>query len=253
VARIRETELKFKSERRKTLRIKGIALDMEGTVVNVEPAHHGGWIGAAAEIGVILKGPKEAIEKVPNFSGGPDKEIIEQIYALLPGSPKPSEEEIVSFLKKKWAHYDRLVETTDLSPRPGFFEVYGKLRCAGLPITIGTAVELEKGLALLKRSGLDKFFLLHDIVLLTDVKNPKPAPDCFLETAARMGICPEEQLVFEDSPRGVKSGVAAGSPVIGMPVYYTETTTKRLTEAGACQLFPEWRHIEVGKLLASFS
>ncbi len=225
---------------------------MEGTVVNTEPAHHWGWIRAAAEIGVKLENPEEAIEKIPNFSGGPDRPIIEQIYALLPESPKPSDEQISSFLKRKWVHYDQLVEEIDLRPRPGFFEVYGKLRGARLPITIGTAVELGKSMSLFRRSGLDKFFTLYDIVLLTDVKNPKPAPDCFLETARRMGIDPKEQLVFEDSPRGVKSGVAAGSPVIGVPVYDTETTKKRLLDAGACQIFTDWRQINVDKLLASF-
>jgi beta-phosphoglucomutase len=234
--------------------IRGVAFDMEGTVVNVEPAHHWGWIGAAKEIGVEIKNPEEAIERVPNFSGGPDRPIVEQIYALLPGSPKPTDEQFAAFLASKWKHYDTLVETLDLRPRPGFFEVYGKFKCAGIPMTIGTAVELEKGLALLKHSGLDRFFLLHEIVLLTDVKNPKPAPDCFLETARRMGIQSSDQLVFEDSPRGVKSGVAAGSWVVGVPVYDNETVKQRLLDAGAQVrwIFTDWRDVNVDRLLESF-
>lgn len=232
--------------------IRGVAIDMEGTTVDTEPAHHWGWIRAAKEIGVTLQTPSLAMEVVPNFSGGPDRDIIEQIYALLPGSPKPTDEQLASFLKRKWVHYDELVQKLDLCPRLGFFEVYAKLRAAGLPITIGTAVELEKSMALFRRSGLDKFFTLYDIVLLTDVKNSKPAPDCFIETARRMGIAPEEQLVFEDSPRGVKAGVAAGSPVIGMPVYDTETVKKRLLDAGACKIYTDWRHINVDELLAPF-
>ncbi len=222
---------------------------MEGTIVNVEPAHHWGWIRAAEEIGVSLKSPEEAIEKIPNFSGGPDAPIIEQVYALLPDGPKPTAEQAASFLARKWVHYDELVETIDLRPRPGFFEIYGKLRCVGIPMTIGTAVDLDKGLALLKRSGLAKFFLLHEIVLLTDVKKPKPEPDCFLETARRMGIAPSEQLVFEDSPRGVKSGFAAGSPVVGVPVYDTKTVRKKLYDAGAFIVFPDWHEINIDELL----
>jgi len=235
------------------LKIKGIAFDMEGTVINVEPAHHWGWIAAAQEIGVALANPGEALQKVHHFSGGPDVPIIEEMYALLPDSPKPTEEEIKKFLARKWAYYNQLVETIDLRPRPGFFEVYGRLRCAGLPMTIGTSVDLDKGLPLLKRSGLDRFFLLHEIVLPIDVKRSKPEPDCFLETARRMGIDPKEQLVFEDSPRGVSGGIAAGSPVVGVPVYDDETVKQRLIDAGACQIFTDWRHIDVDKLLASFA
>ncbi|MBI1974764.1 MAG: HAD family phosphatase [Parcubacteria group bacterium] len=228
--------------------IKGVAFDMEGTVVNVEPAHHEGWIRAAREIGVNLSGPAEAIERVPNFIGGPDKPIIEQIYALLPGSPQPTNEEIKAFLARKWFHYEELLPAVDLSPRPGFLEFLGKLRSLGIHTIIGTAVELKQGLALLKHSGLAKLFLLHHIVLLTDVANPKPAPDCFLETAKRMGIDPKEQLVFEDSPRGVKSGVTAGSPVIGVAVYNLDTAKNALRAAGAHKVFTDWRDIDINVL-----
>lgn len=224
---------------------KGFAFDMEGTIVNVEPAHHNGWLLAAAEIGVRLTIP-EAIEKIPHFIGGPDLPIIEEIFSLAPEPPKYTPEE---FLELKWTHYDELLQKLDLFPRPGFLEVLGKLRCMGFRTTIGTAVELERGLLLLKRSGLAKLFLLDEIVLPTDVKNSKPAPDCFIETAARMGICTAEQVVFEDSPRGVKSGVAAGSRVIGMPVYDNETAKKNLIDAGASAVFTDWRQINIEKLL----
>lgn len=229
--------------------IRGVALDLEGTVVNVEPAHHQGWIRAAEEIGIHFADPEEAIEKISHFLGGPDSPIIEEIFALLPGAPMPTETQTIAFLSSKWRHYDQLLAATDLSPRPGFLEVYGKFRCLGIPVTIGTAVDLERGLSLLKHSGLAKLFRLHEIVLVTDVKHPKPSPDCFLETAARMGISPCEQLVFEDSPRGVRSGVAAGSYVVGMPVYDNETAKNKLLEAGAVKIFGSWREINVNQLL----
>ncbi len=224
---------------------------MEGTVVNVEPAHHNGWLNAAREIGVNLT-IEEAIEKVPHFIGGPDPDIVKELFALAPYPPRFSEQKFQEFMARKWTHYDQLLGTLDLSPRPGFLEVLGKFRSMGIRTTIGTAVELERGLALLKYSGLAKLFLLHEIVLLTDVKNSKPAPDCFLETAARMGVNPSEQLVFEDSPRGVKSGVAAGSPVIGIPVYDNETAKENLVKAGAARIHTDWREINVSELLASF-
>ncbi len=219
--------------------IKGAAFDLEGTVINVEPAHHNGWLMAAEEIGVRLT-LKEAIKTLPHFIGGPDKEIIQEIYSLASKKPDLTQEE---FLARKGLHYDKLLRTLDLSPRPRFLEFLGQIRCAGYRTSIGTAVELERGLALLKYSGLAKLFMLHEIVLLTDVKNSKPAPDCFLETSARMGIDPTEQVVFEDSPRGVKSGVAAGSMVIGIPVYDDETVIRNLYCSGAYKVFTDWRQI----------
>lgn len=232
--------------------IKGVAFDLEGTIINVEPAHHGAWIQVAKEIGVSLSGPKEAIEKVPNFIGGPDGPIVEQIYALLPDKPKPSGKEAQRFLERKWSHYHTLLNTVDLRPREGFLEVYGKLRCAGIPVAIGTAVDLDKGIVLLKRSGLARLFTLHEIVMLTDVKHPKPAPDCFLETARVMGINPSTQLVFEDSPRGVESGVAAGSPVIGIPVYNHPVSNGKLVQVGAKELHFSWTSVNIDELLRKY-
>jgi len=230
--------------------IQGIAFDLEGTTVNVEPAHHWGWIRAASEIGVNLGTPTDALEKVPNFSGGPDEEIIRQIYAL--AELQPSKAQASAFLERKWVHYEELIQTIDLRPRPGFFEAYGRFKCAGLPMTVGTAVELERGLALLKRSGLDRFFSLHEIVMISDVQRSKPAPDCFLETARRMKIDPKNQLIFEDSPRGVQAGIAAGSHVIAIPVYDTPIAHTRLREAGAKQIESEWGKVNVDALLLSF-
>ena len=42
------------------------------------------------------------------------------------------------------------------------------------------------------------------------VKNPKPAPDVFLETAKQMGLDPEECLILEDSANGCRAAKAAG-------------------------------------------
>jgi pseudouridine-5'-monophosphatase len=49
-----------------------------------------------------------------------------------------------------------------------------------------------------------------------ELSNPKPAPDIFLLAAARLGVPPEECVVFEDSPSGVRAGVAAGMRVIAI-------------------------------------
>lgn len=231
--------------------IRGIAFDLEGTIVNNEAAHHLGWIRAAAEIGVTLKDPEDAIAKIPNFIGGPDAAIIKQIFGLS-DIQSPGTKEQRRFLERKWSYYDELVKEIPLIPREGFLEILGQLRCKGLPLAIGTAAELERGIVLLRRSGLDKLFTLYDIVLVTDVMHSKPAPDCFLETARRMRVSPSVQLVFEDSPRGVKAGVAAGSPVVAMPTYDNETLRENLLHAGACEVCLDWRTLELERILVQY-
>lgn len=231
--------------------IRGVAFDLEGTVINNEAAHHLGWIRAAKEIGVTLEDPEDAMAKVPNFIGGPDKAIIEQVFALS-DIQQPTTKEQQRFLERKWNHYDELITELPLLPREGFLEVLKRIRWMGLPVAIGTAVELERGIALLRRSELDQLFTLRDIVLTVDVARAKPAPDCFLETARRMGISPNEQLVFEDSPRGVVAGVAAGSPVIAMPTYDNKELHEKLSRAGALEVCLDWRKLALERILTQY-
>lgn len=47
-----------------------------------------------------------------------------------------------------------------------------------------------------------------------DVDNGKPAPDCFLLAAERLGVAPADCLVFEDAPAGIQAAEAAGSSVL---------------------------------------
>lgn len=52
------------------------------------------------------------------------------------------------------------------------------------------------------------------LVTAEDVENGKPAPDCFLLAAERLGVAIDACLVFEDSPAGIASGEAAGAHVL---------------------------------------
>ena len=52
--------------------------------------------------------------------------------------------------------------------------------------------------------------LLDTLVCAEDVTRSKPAPECFLTAAARLGVEPRRCLVFEDSEAGLLAARAAG-------------------------------------------
>ncbi len=54
------------------------------------------------------------------------------------------------------------------------------------------------------------------LVTADDVEQGKPAPDCYLLAAARLGVRPAGCVVFEDAPAGVRAGLAAGMRCIGV-------------------------------------
>ena len=51
-------------------------------------------------------------------------------------------------------------------------------------------------------------------VTAEDVERGKPAPDCFLLAAERLGFAPEDCLVFEDAAAGIAAAEAAGAEVV---------------------------------------
>ncbi len=62
-----------------------------------------------------------------------------------------------------------------------------------------------------------------------DVEHGKPDPEIYLMVARELGIPPEECLVIEDSPTGVKAALAAGMDVVAVS---TPFTRRRLHESG---------------------
>jgi beta-phosphoglucomutase family hydrolase len=62
---------------------------------------------------------------------------------------------------------------------------------------------------------LDKF---DTLVCAEDYKNGKPAPDCFLVAAERLGVRPEDCLVFEDTDMGIQAATAAGMASVRVPL-----------------------------------
>lgn len=61
-----------------------------------------------------------------------------------------------------------------------------------------------------------------DLVLTReDVEKPKPDPEIYLLAARKFELSPEECLVVEDSPNGVRAAVAAGMNVIAFATPFT--------------------------------
>jgi sugar-phosphatase len=57
-------------------------------------------------------------------------------------------------------------------------------------------------------------------VTAEDVANGKPSPEPYLKGADLLGIPPQDCVVFEDTPAGIESGVAAGMKVIALKSTY---------------------------------
>lgn len=225
--------------------VAGIAFDLEGTVVDVERAHHLAHMGVAKSIGLNLD-INTAIEKVTHFIGGPDLAVMQDFKDLAKWNG-----DVTELLKLDKSLYQKNLAEIAIVLRDGFREFFNAVNDLGLRVSIGSLTDPNEANYLLQKSGLNQMIPVALTVLANDVKNLKPAPDVFIETARRMDIPTSQQVVFEDSPRGVTAARAAGSKVYGMPVYWTDRNIADLKNAGAEDVFQSWKDISPEKLFGS--
>jgi sugar-phosphatase len=60
------------------------------------------------------------------------------------------------------------------------------------------------------------------LVAAEDVAQGKPAPDCFLMAAERLGVAASDCLVFEDAAAGIRAAEAAGAGVVVVTATHRE-------------------------------
>ena len=70
-------------------------------------------------------------------------------------------------------------------------------------------------------SALDLEDTLDAVFTREDVERPKPDPEIYLLAAQKFGVDPGDCLVLEDSPNGVKAGLAAGMNVVAVATPFT--------------------------------
>lgn len=102
---------------------------------------------------------------------------------------------------------------------PGALELVRALSEHGkISLAVATSSRME-GVKKKRRQHEEMFNFFEHVVTGDDknVRNGKPAPDIFIETARRLNVHPSECLVFEDSLQGAIAGKAAGCVTIAVP------------------------------------
>lgn len=117
---------------------------------------------------------------------------------------KESPEELVErWNEMAFDHYSSIV-----SEKPGAIDFVKKLHDMGYKIAVGSSnsrVLIEAGL---RSNGIIEY--IDEIVTSGEVNKGKPAPDVYLEAARRIGVHPDNCIVFEDVMAGIEAGKNAG-------------------------------------------
>jgi len=103
--------------------------------------------------------------------------------------------------------------------KPGAFDFITKAKQKGYRLAIASSNSARLINAVCKSHGLTGIF--DAIVNCSEVQKGKPAPDVYLEAARRIGVHPDECMVFEDIVPGIMAGINAGMKVCAVEDEYS--------------------------------
>lgn len=129
--------------------------------------------------------------------------------------------------------YDRVNVLLDgFDALPGVRERLSEARELGLPCSIASSSPLTWISKHLGQLDLHGHFI--NVSCRDHVERIKPHPDLFLDAARKLGVQPDEVVIFEDSLNGLRAARAAGMRCVVVP----GPTTQHLDFEGA------WRQLD---------
>jgi beta-phosphoglucomutase len=189
--------------------IKGVIFDMDGTLSDSETLSWAIWAELMAESGIEF-----SRSTYSQFVGGINISVAEWLKANHALEFSIEELEEHKMARQKRAYSDGL-----LRPMPHAIETLSFFKTR-FPLGLATSTEKDDTLHKLRVLGfLDVF---RAILCREDVEHRKPHPEIYLKASARLGLRPQECLVFEDTLIGVKAAKAAGCLTIAIPNSFTQ-------------------------------
>ena len=212
-----------------------IIFDCDGTLVNSEELNNTCCSNVLIDFGLKEYTPQKCLD---DFTGKSWNDILAFLR-------KNHDETIPSSIIDDYVtHVKDALKTADLS-------IDGAKKFVGFcnnhfKICVGSNGERSNVLQELELQHFMDYFDEQTIFTKIQVKNAKPAPDLFLYAAEKMSVEPARCLVIEDSPTGVKAGVAAGMDVWGFTgvAHDKKHAESRLKQAGATHIFDDFIHMQ---------
>lgn len=206
-------------------RFELVIFDCDGVLVDSERIANQIFCAMLNELGMSVS-LQDMFEHFVGLSMPQCMALVTKMYG------KPPPDTFVSELQQRTA----VALNKQIKPIPGVSEALATL---SVPYCVASSGNHAKIRLTLGATGLLQHFDGR-IFSVVDVEKPKPAPDVFLFAAYKLGISPSRCVVVEDTPTGVRAGVAAGMYVLG---FCTNTPERRLRDAGAHEVFSEMRQL----------
>jgi HAD superfamily hydrolase (TIGR01509 family) len=196
--------------------VTSVIFDMDGVLIDSEPAHKLAKERAFARFGVTL--PEAVYEQ---YKGRPDHTMMNEVVPSIPQVSVDVEE----FLRLKHQEFEAVEHLAEPIEGAKDFVVWAKSK---FRIALATSATRRNREAALRLLGLTDTF--DYVVDASGFSRSKPDPEIFQIALSGLKADPTECLVIEDSLAGVIAGKAAGCCVAALTTSFAE---QPLRESGA--------------------
>ena len=218
--------------------VSAVLFDMDGTLLETEELKALSYARAAVELRPEHVREADVLAAFGDLVGLSREEVASALMRRfgLEGAARErmhefeADEPWQAFAGVRLRIYEGLLDDPELLLKqryPHNIELLHKLRRQGYPTALTTMSHRHHVRRVLSVLGLADTF--DAVVPRDDVRRGKPDPEIDLLAARKLGVPPEEFLVIEDSPAGVKAALAAGMVIIAVA---TTLTRRGLRESG---------------------
>ncbi|MGD1852953.1 MAG: HAD family hydrolase [Leptolyngbyaceae cyanobacterium] len=197
--------------------LKAVLFDLDGTLANTDPIHFQVWQVLLAPYGHTVD--QAFYDRF--ISGRLNPDIVKDLL------PQLSVEAGAAFSADKEAKF-RAMAADQLQRMPGLTDFLHHIEHQGYARALVTNAPRSNAEFMLKTLALSEVF--QPVVVADDLRKGKPDPLPYQTALEQLGLLPNEALVFEDSPTGVKAAVAAEIPTIGVTSSHSDA---KLCDLGA--------------------
>ena len=183
--------------------LRGVLLDVDGTLVDSNAAHAQSWVDTLAEIDYEV-----SFDVVwPMIGMGGDK-LLPSLAGIESDSPEGKK-----LSERRWEIFEREY-IPKLRPTPGARDLVQRLSDDGLKLIVATSAAGHELGALLEAAGVAD--LIDGATSSSDAEDSKPDPDIVQAAVRKSRFDPDELIMIGDTPYDVQAALGAHVKLVGL-------------------------------------
>jgi HAD superfamily hydrolase (TIGR01509 family) len=181
--------------------VRGVLLDIDGTLVDSNDAHARAWVEALAEHGI-----KVPYDKVRKLIGKGGDKVLPEVSGIREDTAEGSQ------ISKRRREIFLTRYVPHLRPTPGAHELLRRLREKGLKLVVATSAKKDEVGPLLRICGGED--LIEKQTSSDDADRSKPDPDIVHAALDEAALPPAQVVMLGDTPYDIEAAARAGVGVI---------------------------------------